>query len=201
MTTTALRDTHLETLRRDAVAASEDARRLVAGLGEGELNWSPAPGAWSIAQCLDHLAITTQQYQHHFESAIGQGRKRGAPAADRPFRPGWFGRWFISAMGPDARKRFSVPKVLRPTERPPAGAAERFFREQHNFIALMESADGLDLNKWKLRSPVTPLMRFSIGEAFTALVAHTRRHLQQARRVREAPDFPRDPPVAGDVTQ
>ncbi len=32
-----------------------DARQLTEGLSDAQLNWSPAPGRWSMAQCLEHL--------------------------------------------------------------------------------------------------------------------------------------------------
>ncbi len=37
----------------------------------------------------------------------------------------------------------------------------------------MRQAKGLDYNKTRLRSPVTPLMRYSLADAFVVTVVHT----------------------------
>ena len=46
----------LETIDAEAKKVSEDAKQLVAGLSEQQLNWKPGPDRWSIAQCLDHCS-------------------------------------------------------------------------------------------------------------------------------------------------
>jgi hypothetical protein len=48
----------------------------------------------------------------------------------------------------------------------------------------------VDLNRIKVRSPITPLVRFNLGDALTLQVVHAQRHLAQARRVREHAEFP-----------
>jgi hypothetical protein len=42
----------------------------------------------------------------------------------------------------------------------------------------------------KARSPVSKRIRFSLGAAFAAISAHQRRHLWQARQLRNDPAFP-----------
>jgi hypothetical protein len=37
-----------------------------------------------------------------------------------------------------------------------------------------------DYNKTRLRSPVTPIMRYSLADAFVMTVVHGQRHLAQA---------------------
>lgn len=83
------------------------------------------------------------------------------------------------------------PKVFRPSQSPAIeDALEKFLRQQADFLGFVAEAEGLDYNKTRLRSPVTPLMRYSLADAFVVTVVHGWRHLAQARRVREAPDFP-----------
>jgi hypothetical protein len=84
---TTVHDSHLHALRRDLAEAVADAERLVADLSEAQLNWSPALGVWSIAQCLDHLAITVEQYRTALEAAVERGRERAAAAGAAPYRP------------------------------------------------------------------------------------------------------------------
>lgn len=65
-----------------------------------------------------------------------------------------------------------------------------FFELQERWIELAARADGLDLAAVKIRSPIAPVLRFSLGQCFAINAAHERRHVWQARRVREAPGFP-----------
>ena len=48
--------------RKDAVAYFKETRNFlkkeIAGLSEAQLNWKPADSVWSIANCVEHIAIT-----------------------------------------------------------------------------------------------------------------------------------------------
>src|SRR5947209_16641423 len=72
-------------------ANDQSARALLAGLTEEQLNWQPAPGTWSVGQCLEHLCLTNEAYLPPIAAAL-----HGVPDAPAEnIRPGWFGRWFI----------------------------------------------------------------------------------------------------------
>jgi hypothetical protein len=43
----------------------------------------------------------------------------------------------------------------------------------------------------KLTSPVSKLIRINIGETFSIMIAHERRHVLQAKRISEMPGLPR----------
>jgi DinB family protein len=45
----------LQTVVGEAEKNAADARSVVSGLSDAQLNWQPAPDKWSIAQCLEHL--------------------------------------------------------------------------------------------------------------------------------------------------
>src|SRR6516164_4689892 len=49
-------------LASDLLANDETAKRLLAGLSNEQLNWQPAPGSWSVGQCLEHLCIMNEVY-------------------------------------------------------------------------------------------------------------------------------------------
>jgi hypothetical protein len=55
----------------------------------------------------------------------------------------------------------------------------------------LRRANGLDLVRARVTSPVLRWRRFSLGAAFAMLAAHERRHLCQARRVAALTEFPR----------
>jgi hypothetical protein len=59
----------------------------------------------------------------------------------------------------------------------------------------VRTADGLDLKRQRVISPVSRLLRLPLGAYFAFVIAHDRRHLWQARNVRAAPEFPGGPRV------
>jgi hypothetical protein len=181
----------LETVVAEAKKNSDEAKRLVAGLSEAQLNWTSHPNSWSIAQCLDHLRATSKAFEPYLTAAIKRGSEKWPTDSPVPYRPSWVGGWLIKQVVPETTRKVPSPKVFRPTESPTIeNALAEFLKQQEEFLGLVRRAQGFDYNKTRLRSPVTPLMRYSIADAFVVTVVHGWRHLAQARRMRETPGFP-----------
>lgn len=180
-------DGHLAALEACAI----EARRLTDGLSDDAINWRPGPDRWSVAECLLHLARTNGLYVPPLERVVREARERGSVGTG-PFRPNWFGRWFAAQMEPPPKRRFKVPRAFRPPqERATVEAARRAYLDTNDAIqAIVRSAEGLDLGRIRMTSPLTRFMRFNLEGAFRAIVAHDRRHLWQARQVRETAGFP-----------
>src|SRR5829696_1742005 len=90
----------------EALAANvRDAQTLVAGLTDAQGRWRPSTGSWSIAECLDHIAIANHVYLDAMTPsavrALADRRRRRRPAL-----PGVIGRWFISTLEPPAKPLF-----------------------------------------------------------------------------------------------
>ena len=181
----------LQTIVNETEKNSQAARQLVSSLSEAQLNWKPAPDKWSIAQCLDHLAVTSKKFDPYFTVALARGREKWPASTAPAYRPSWMGGWLIKQVTPETGRNLPAPKVFRPSESSTIqGAFESFLKQQERFLAFVRETDGVDYNKTRLRSPVTPLMRYSLADAFVVTVVHGQRHLAQARRVREMSDFP-----------
>ena len=52
----------LQRLLDELDAADRDAKAVANGLDEQQGTWRPSPGAWSVAECLDHLAVSNRIY-------------------------------------------------------------------------------------------------------------------------------------------
>ncbi|MHC4470269.1 MAG: DinB family protein [Planctomycetota bacterium] len=170
----------LDGLLRDLDGIDEEVRRLGRECAPDKLTWKPAPGAWSIAICFEHLLVTGDRYQGRIEAALERAKAR--PAAKRkPFRPRRFAGWFIRMAGPDVEKKVRAPRVFAP-DRSRAGpeTLDRFLEGQEELRRLIRDAGDADLNRPRFASPVTPLLRFSVGEALLLVVRHQQRHLGQA---------------------
>ena len=181
----------LETVTAETEKNNTTARQLTAGLTEAQLNWTASLESWSIAQCLDHLAVTSSKFDSYFTDALERGRKKWPVSTGPAYRPSWMGAWLIKQVNPETGRNLPAPKVFRPSESSSIDEPlEKFLKQQERFIEFVRESNGVDYNKAKLRSPVTPLMRYSLADAFVITVVHGQRHLAQARRVRETPGFP-----------
>jgi len=182
----------LPTIVSEAEKNSEAARTLTSDLSEAQLNWKPSPEQWSVAQCLEHLAIATNQFDKYFIMALERARKK-RPVTNAPaYKPSVVGGWLARQVSPQGGRNLPAPKVFRPSEASMIAASlDLFLNAQTKFIDFVKQCAGIDYNKTRLRSPVTPLMRYSLADAFVITVLHGQRHLGQARRVREMPQFPR----------
>jgi hypothetical protein len=124
--------------------------------------------------------------------ALERGRERFHVSSHPAYQPTRMGGWLIRHVSPEAAKKLKAPKVFRPAAASTiSGSLDRFLREQEEFLSFVRRSDGIDYNKVRLRSPVTPLVRYSLADAFVVIVVHAQRHLLQARRVQSAPGFPR----------
>lgn len=172
-------------------AADAEARALAGGLDDRAFNWQPNEGrSWSIAQCLDHLARTGQAYLAPMAVAVDAASRRGR-ARRGPIAPGYFGGLFLRYMEPPPRFRFPAPREIQPASTGDRDATlAAFLDTQARVRALLERAAGLDLNATRFANPFVPGVRFRVGAGFLIIAAHDRRHLWQARRVRQADGFP-----------
>lgn len=178
----------LQSLFHDTATVSAQFQALVQGLDEARLRWAPRPGAWSIAQCLEHLTITEHEAQRSMCAALRRARR--SRRSDRPMRPNLVGRWLISQAGPQGGRRRVAPARLTPPGLPEAGALARFLTSQERLLDVIQAADGFDINRIVLVAPISRVLPISLGEVLAVAIAHSRRHLEQARRVRNEPGFP-----------
>ncbi len=180
----------LDEYRRQFEVVRDDARQLIEGLDREQLNWSPAPGSWSIAQCLVHLNAVDRAYVRRLERGIEEARERGLVGGGK-IRYGVLERWFIRSMEPPPRRRFPAPRPVVPAADHDRETVEKFLATQERLIELLQLANGVDVVQAKIVSPLSKLLKLRLGAAFAFLAAHDRRHLWQARQVRRHADFPR----------
>lgn len=164
--------------------------QLFEGLDRTQLAWKPDPSRWNVVECIGHLANTGQVYLPAVRAALERVKGEGR-ASDEPFRFTWFGKWFVGMSGPVVRRRLSTPGVFAPAPvTTDITVRDGFADVQREIERLVEDADGWLLNGRRFRSPVTPLIRLTLGEGLTLLVWHTQRHVAQAQELTRHPGFP-----------
>jgi len=167
----------------DAIA--RDARTLVSGLTADQGVWRPAPGAWSVAECLDHLASSHRAYLRAMEaaatSALALGRRRRRPAL-----PGLIGGWFVRTLEPPVKPHFKMKAPVKavPRESPAlSDASEQFFATHNEARAFLRKYADIDLAGIRFANPFIRGIRFSLATGLHVIAAHERRHLWQAWNV------------------
>ena len=180
----------LKAIAGDLLKSEDDARRIAGSLSDAQINWQPRSDAWSIAQCLDHLARANTVYAAAISQALAQ-----YPTSDQPWpgpiQPGWVARVFIRSLEPPPKRKIRAPKKIVPASR--IGGREvlaAFLRSHEDVRAVIAECARRDLNRIRFRNPFFGFLRFSAGAGLLILSAHDRRHLWQAERVRECPGFP-----------
>lgn len=173
----------------EQLAAEADA--LVTPLAEQQFTWRPAPEVWSVGQCLDHLNATARMYLPVMDEGIADAIRRGLYGAG-PYTYNWVGRLLVCLVEPTTRLRAKAPKQFLPAPGRPRHEVMAAFRAyQVQYIDRLRQANGLDLARVRVVSPVVRWLRIPLGSSFALMAAHERRHLAQARRVLEAPGFRR----------
>lgn len=187
----------LDRYRRQFEGAREEFRKLVEGLSDEQFNWRPGEESWSMAECIDHLVMVGTIMNRSIDEGIQKAEERGLKS-DGPFKYGALGNWFVRAVSgsEEGRKRkFKAPKTYTPTSEHSISRLDAAFNEmQDAFVVRVQRANGLDLARVKITSPITRLIRLSLGQWFALLAGHQERHLLQARDVLEAIPIPETNP-------
>ncbi len=187
MESSALNHPDIRDLDAQLDATERDARSIVDGLTEEQGGWRVTPDAWSVAECLDHLAVANRVYIEAMRAPAQRARQQRR-LRRRPALPGVVGRWFAQWLEPPpkARSKTKAPKKIRPRTAPSLADAFASFMTAHRQAQafLRENAD-LDLASVRFPNPFVPGVRFSLASGLHVITAHERRHLWQARRVRE----------------
>jgi len=180
----------LDAARGQFEGTEREARALAASLSETEFNWQPAPWSWSIGQCLQHLANGTDAVLPAIDRAIASAREHQW-MAQGAVRYGLFARMMVNSMEPPVKWRMKTNRIFEPAReslRRDAVLAE-LTASRGRILERVRQSVGLNLKRAIVVSPVSRLVRVPLGAYLAFLAAHDRRHLWQARQVREASGF------------
>lgn len=171
----------IEELLSSFAAATRELEALYAATPAAVLEAAPAGGGWSVAQGVEHLALTNFQYLAAMREAVKPALHLEHHARTGPLKPGWPTRLFLRHLEPPVTQRVKAPKTIEPAGKVDARAAlKEFLQSQHAAVELLRECAHLDLNRIRFANPLVPGLRFTVGAGFLILAAHERRHLWQA---------------------
>jgi hypothetical protein len=139
-----------------------------------QLNWTPEPKKWSIAQIYEHMMLAGAGYLPTIKSGIDKARKMESS----PVKHSFFGRFIIRGAGPQGN--VPAPKQLRPKPGPyTPDIVERWAAQAQAFVDLAKGAHHVDLCSMRVQNPFFPIFKMNLADCFMIIAEHTERHVQQ----------------------
>ena len=160
-----------------------------------QLNWRPDAGRWSVAQCFEHLLTANHLMLEAADDALN-GMTPPTTWQRVPGLPAILGRMLIRSQAPGATRRFTAPARARPSMSDIApDVIQRFIAQHHDAVMRLQDVDERTAARTTMTSPFIKVVTYSVLDGWRLVVAHDRRHLEQARRVMMSPGFPGTPCV------
>ena len=160
------------------------------GFDGRQLNWRPDEARWSVAQCFEHLLTANRLMLRAAEDALNDARPRTLWQR-LPVLPVILGRMLIRSQAPTSVRKFTAPPKAQPARSDIAADIIQRFVEQHrDAVAWVQALDGGDAARAIMTSPFIRVVTYSVLDGWRLMVAHDRRHFEQARRVTLSPGFP-----------
>ena len=179
----------LAQVAEELTGIAREAEDVFGRLDERRLNWKPDPARWSVAQCFQHLMTSNQLMLDGATAALSR-----PPASIRqriPVLPRLLGPALIKSQAPGGSRRYVAPAKAQPSRSDlPPDVIARFARQQRDLAEWTSHLDPSAAGRAIMPSPFVRVISYSVLDGSRLMVAHNRRHFEQARHVTEAVSFP-----------
>jgi len=173
----------LDEIYADKAEALSEIEGMLRPLTPAQLGFHATPGAWSIAEIAEHLAIVETGQLRMLGALIEKAELGGRGPA--PVSVELDERYRDSANG-----RIQTRDQLKPTGTVPAPASlESLRRLQAGLFDLRPRLDRVDIGAVRFQHAV--LGDLTLGQWVAFVGVHEERHLRQMRGVMASPAFPR----------
>jgi hypothetical protein len=139
---------------------------------------SPSPGAWSIRDCVEHVAIS----EDYLFAQIGKAQRRDAPVLNARREE------LIPVRGLDRSRRIECPEDGLPRGRFPtlAAALEHFLASRDRTARYVENID-VELEDLRAQITAHPVLgAANCYEILLTMAVHPRRHALQIEEIKAA---------------
>jgi hypothetical protein len=172
----------LKELIKDS-SAQLDEIKVISAENEELLHKKPEANRWSALEVIEHLNRTHKLYLQRLEEVISKSEKTDEPMDEYGYSFGV--KYVIEVLKPKNGKRRMKMKtfsVFQPSDNLEANEVmDMFFKDRTELQNLIEETRFIDHSKLKINSPLRPILKFKLGEAYEFLLAHEKRHILQIR--------------------
>jgi len=160
------------------------------GFDARQFNWRPDATRWSVAQCFDHLLKANGLMFQAAEDALNDAAPRTVWQR-LPVLPGVLGRMLVRSQAPSGVRKFIAPSKAQPaTSDIAVDIIQRFIEQHRTAAAIVQALDERDAARAIMTSPFIRVVTYSVLDGWRLVIAHDRRHFEQARGVTLSPGFP-----------
>ncbi len=164
------------------IKTRDDLINSVKGLSDAQLNFKPAPDRWSVLECVQHIALTSQ-------GLFGFVQQTLRTPNDSAFKPTVTDEQFIG-MVEDRSHKAQAAEPFKPIHAPYKTLDETlnaFNAGRDSLINYVQTTHD-DL---RAHIAVLPFAKIDAYQAILLISAHTNRHMQQLNEVKADPNFPK----------
>lgn len=180
----------IDSILKRGTEAKEKVKSAFPGLSSVQLNWKPSPEKWCIGECLEHLVISDSCYFGDLERIITGDYKMSFWEQYSPFSGIW-GRVLKDQLQEQVKRKMKAPKRIRPVSKELGiKIIDRYLKNLERFLEYIAKCRDIDIDRIIINSPTVPIVTYSLRDAFSFLMEHEHRHLNQAIRVKEHEGFP-----------
>ena len=156
----------------------------VKGLSDAQLNWKPADSLWSIANCIEHIAISEKNL---FDWSIGSLKEAANPAKRSEIKQT---DESVMKMITDRSFRAKAPESFRPSGQfgDAKDALKVFIERRENTLSFFKNTKE-DLRNHFIAHPF--LGTIDTYQMLLFLNGHTLRHAMQVEELKARQDFPK----------
>ncbi|MFI5279221.1 MAG: DinB family protein [Gemmatimonadales bacterium] len=171
-------------------AVTRDALTAAYGLSDEQLAWS-RPNCWSIGQLFEHLVLASDGYFSKMRGRIFDAHAPHTLAeTEVEWEPSLLGWMIVKRLR--SPRPLPAPKIFLPGPAARVEVVNAFIQRQATLTYLLRASAALHWNRVRTISPVNPLIRLNLGDAFQVLIVHAQRHIGQMAQLRETELFPRE---------
>jgi len=182
----------LAQVRTGLDAMSRDTLATFGSLDARQLNWRPDAKRWSVAQCFEHVLTANRLMFAAADAALDDMQPRTVWQR-LPITPGLFGRMLVRSQAPETTRKFTAAPQAQPaTSDIAADIIPRIVEQHRNAIAWVDRLDEGRAARTIMTSPFIRVITYSVLDGLRLMVAHDRRHFQQAQYVTQSSGFPRE---------
>lgn len=145
------------------------------------LTWKENEVSWSILECLEHLNLYGDFYLPQIENKI----KNSTTNADIEFKSGILGNYFAKSMLP--KEKLNKMKTFK--DKNPLNAkldksvVDKLINQQIKLLEFLNQSRNVSLNKVKIQTSISSLIRLKLGDTFQFFINHIIRHFAQIDRI------------------
>lgn len=182
----------LAKFHQEISSLKQEVQRSFSQLSHEQLNWKPNPKSWSIAECMAHLLKIFKIYRPQLQKYSSEAKKAFGKSEAERFKKTMMGRIFLNFVDANSKRKIPAPKMIHAQASDlHEDIVEDYLEMLQIVLDLMENLDGYDLNKMKVKHPISSLIRLNLRDYFDIESNHNRRHFKQMMRVLEHSNFPK----------